>query len=73
MMEKYYVIKVINTEYAPIRHWYRRKEGELFIVRKIHDQERYITNGFINEDCAQGEIDDFYCQIITEFEMKDEY
>ena len=73
MMERYFVIQVINTDKAELRKWYRRKEGEMYIVRKNETTGRYITQGFIDDTFSQGEIEDFFCKILVEFEAKDEY
>jgi hypothetical protein len=71
-VENLFVIKVINTSEAELRKWYRKKGGELYIVR--HDKEigGFKTVGNIDDEGSIGHIDGYFCEVIAEFEYDDD-
>lgn len=72
-MEKLFVIKVVNTSQAELRKWYRKKGGELYIVRLNADGNGYTTVGYIDDDCSIGNIEPNFCKVLTSFETEDDY
>lgn len=73
VMEKLFVIKVINTSEAELRKWYRTRGGELFVVRRSTDVVGYSTVGHIDDECSIGFIEEYFCKVLTEFECEDDY
>ncbi len=66
-----FVIKIINTSEAELRKWYRNKDGELYICRWDKRTNTYRTVGYINDNCALGDIEKYFSQVITEFEYQE--
>lgn len=72
-MEKLFVIKVVNTSQAELRKWYRKKGGELYIVRVNAEKNVYTTVGYIDDECSIGHIEPYFCKVLTSFECEDDY
>lgn len=71
-METLFVIKVVNTLEAELRKWYRKKGGELYIVRRDKERNGFRTVTSIDEGYTIGNIEDYFCEVITEFEYEDD-
>jgi hypothetical protein len=71
-METLFVIKVINTSQAELRKWYRKKGGELYIVRRDIELDGFKTVGYIDDEGSLGYIAEYFCEIIAEFEYEDD-
>ncbi|WP_462405237.1 hypothetical protein [Gracilibacillus sp. Marseille-QA3620] len=71
-MEQFFVIKVINTDKAELRKWYRKKEGKMYICRVNGEGTAYATEDFIDDDCSIGNIEPQFCQVLTSFECDDD-
>ncbi|MGA4718845.1 hypothetical protein [Fictibacillus nanhaiensis] len=67
-MEKLFVIKVVNTSQVELKKWYRKKGGELYIVRLNAKGNGYTTVGYIDEECSIGHIEPYFCEVLTSFE-----
>jgi hypothetical protein len=72
-VEKLFVIKVINTEQAELRKWYRKKSGEMFICRLNNERTAYVTDNYIDDECGIGIIEPQFCRVLTSFECEDDY
>lgn len=72
-MDKFYVIKVVNTGKAELRKWYRKREGEMFICRLNSERNGYITEGFVDNECSLGNIEPQFCKVLATFECEDDY
>ena len=72
-MEKFFVIKVINTSKAELKKWYRKKSGEMFICRLNNEKTAYVTDGYIDDECSIGIIEPQFCRVLTSFECEDDY
>jgi hypothetical protein len=69
--ENLFVIKIINRDSIPLRYWYRKKSGELFVCRVDKETGKYITWNDINDDFTYGNIDKEHAKVITEFEYEE--
>lgn len=73
-MEKFFVIKVVNTSRAELRKWYRKREGEMFICRLNSEKNAYVTENYIDgDDCSIGNIEPQFCRVLSSFECEDDY
>lgn len=67
-MERLYVIKIMNTDEAELRKWYRQRGGELHIVRWKFTDKCFETVGYIDNEFGTGYIEHHFCDTIAEFE-----
>jgi hypothetical protein len=73
MNEKLFVIKIVNADMAPLRFWYRRKGGELFICRYVEKEGVYRTfQSIIPDEEAYGDIILEHAFVVTEFEYNED-
>lgn len=72
-MEKFFVIKVVNTSRAELRKWYRQREGEMFICRLNSEKNEYVTENYIDDYCSIGNIEPQFCRVLSSFECEDDY
>ena len=72
-MDKFFVIKVVNTSQAELRKWYRKRSGEMFICTLNSEKTAYVTQNYIDDNLSVGIIEPQFCRLLTSFECEDDY
>ena len=72
-MRKFYVIKIINTDKAEPKRWYKEKEGKMYICSLNFRGTSYYTEDYIDStNFLVGSIAPQFCQVLSTFECEDD-